>query len=303
MQAPRDRRTWQLAAAIAVCLAAGVALQVVRDRGWNAYEPVTPLIWIQAGPIMQRAALGYDALIADIYWMRAVVYYGGQHLSEKPDKTYDLLFPFLELVTSLDPRFTVAYRYGAIFLSEPYPSGPGRPDQAIELLRRGLEFDPTRWDYARDIGFVHAWTYRDFQTAAQWFEKASEMPNAPVWLKSTAAMMLTQGGKREAARALWRELYETAEVESLRATAAARLAQIDALDHLDQLNAIMVRYKERTGQFPTGWDDLAAAGVLRGVPLDPTGTPYVLNRVEERVELSEGSPLWPLPTGLDASKP
>lgn len=296
-------RTWHLGVAIALCLAAAIALQVVRDRGWSVYEPATPLIWVKAGAMTKRAALGYDALLADIYWIRAVVYFGGQHISEAKDKTYDLLFPFLELVTSLDPRFSAAYRYGAIFLSEPYPSGPGRPDQAIELLRRGLEFDPTRWEYARDIGFVHAWTYRDFKTAAQWFQKASEMPNAPVWLKSTAAMMLTQGGARTAARALWRELYETSDVDSLRATAAARLAQIDALDHLDQLNAIMARYKAATGQFPASWDELAAAGVLRGVPLDPSGTPYVLNRVEERVELSEGSPLWPLPTGLDAPKP
>ena len=105
---------------------------------------------------------------------------------------------------------------------------------------------------------------------------------------------------RIAARAIWRELYDTSDIESLRATAAARLAQIDALDQLDQLNAVMLRYKLHVGAFPAGWDQLIAAGVLRGVPLDPSGTEYVLNRVEERIELSEGSPLWPLPKGLDA---
>jgi tetratricopeptide (TPR) repeat protein len=299
----QGRPTWHLAVAMATCLAAAVALQVRRDSGWRAYEPPTPLMWLQAGPAMKRAALGYDALIADVYWMRAVVYFGQQRLSTAADKSYDLLYPMLELVTQLDPRFRLAYRFGAIFLSEPYPSGPDRPDLAIQLLQRGLERDPNRWEYARDIGFVYAWTYRDYQTAADWFQKASEMPNAPIWLKSTAAMTLTRGGDREAARALWRELYDTAEADALRKAAESRLAQLDALDQIDQLNTIVSRYKARAGRFPANWEELAYAGLLRGVPLDPAGVPYLLDRTNENVKLADTSPLAPLPTGLDASTP
>lgn len=295
-------KTWPLLAAVASCLAVAVAVQVVRDRGWRAYEPATPVLWLKAGPTMKRAALGYDQLVADVFWMRAVVYFGGQRRSESQDKNYDLLFPFLELVTLLDPRFTLAYRFGSIFLSEPHPGGPGRPDLAIELLRRGLEHAP-RWEYARDIGFVYAWTYRDYKTAADWFRKASEMPNAPIWLKSTAAVTLTRGGDRDAARALWRELYDTAEAEALRNAAEVRLAQLDALDTIDQLNPFVWRYKAHAGRFPTSWQELVAAGALRGIPVDPAGVPYVLDHTNENVQVSPKSPLWPLPTGLDAGTP
>lgn len=299
----RDWRAWHFLIAIGFCFVLAVALQMVRDRGWEAYEPPTPVMWLHAGPAMKRAALGYDSLIADVYWMRAVVYFGQQRLLKSADKTYDLLYPMLELVTELDPRFRVAYRFGAIFLSEPYPSGPGRPDLAIALLQGGLERDPNRWEYARDIGFVYAWTYRDYRKAADWFQKASEMPNAPIWLKSTAAMTLTRGGDREAARALWRELYDTAEADALRNAAESRLAQLDALDQIDQLNAIVKRYKANAGRFPANWEELAYAGILRGVPLDPSGVPYVLDRTNENVKLADRSPLAPLPTGLDASMP
>jgi hypothetical protein len=260
-------------------------------------------MWLRAGPAMQRAALGYDALVADLFWMRAVVYFGRQRLSTAKDKTYDLLYPLLDLVTLLDARFTVAYRFGAIFLSEPYPGGPGRPDLAIDLLQRGLERDPARWEYARDIGFVYWWSYRDHATAADWFEKASAMPGAPTWLTSTAALMLTQGGDREAARQLWRQLYDSADVEWLKRAAEIRLAQIDALDQIDQLNTIVWRYEARKQRFPATWQELVLSGVLRGVPLDPAGAPYVLDRANEDVRLSEQSPLWPLPTGLEAPAP
>ena len=296
-------RSWPFIVAIALCLVIAVALQVSRDRGWHAHDAATPVMWLRAGPAMQRAALGYDALVADLFWIRAVVYFGRQRLSTAKDKTYDLLYPLLDLVTLLDPRFTVAYRFGAIFLSEQYPGGPGRPDLAIDLLRRGLERDPARWEYARDIGFVYWWSYRDHATAAEWFDKASAMPAAPTWLKSTAALMLTQGGERDAARQLWRQLHDSAEVEWLKRTAEVRLAQIDALDQIDQLNTIVWRYKARAGRFPVAWQELVVAGVLRGVPLDPARTPYVLDRTNEDVRLSDESPLSPLPTGLEAPAP
>jgi tetratricopeptide (TPR) repeat protein len=260
-------------------------------------------MWVQAGTAMKRAALGYDPLLADIFWMRSVVYFGQQRRSGASDKTYDLLYPLLDLVTLLDPRFNLAYRFGAIFLSQPYPEGPGRPDLAIELLQKGLQRNPHRWEYARDIGFVYAWTYRDYQTAADWFRKASEMPNAPIWLKSTAAITLTQGGNRDAARALWRELYDTAEAEALRNAAEIRLAQLDALDQIDQLNEIVWRYEAKAGRFPAQWEELVFAGILRGVPLDPVRVPYVLNHTQEHVELSKQSELWPLPEGLGAPIP
>lgn len=289
--------------AIAGLLAVAIGLQVWRDRGWQAYNPPTPIMWLQAGPVMKRAALGYDVLLADIFWIRSLVYFGRQRLTTGADQTFDLLYPMLDLVTTLDPRFTLAHRFGAIFLSEPPPTGPGRPDLAIELLQKGLQRDPNRWEYARDIGFVYSWSYRDYKKAAEWFEKASLMPNAPFWLKSTAAITLTRGGERGAARMLWQQLYETAEDGWLQEAAEIRLAQLDALDVIDALNRAVWRYEARTGRFPSTWQELVSAGVLRRIPTDPVGVPYVLDQVNEDVQLSQESSLWPLPTGLEPSAP
>lgn len=293
-------RTRLYLALLAPLLAAAIALQIWRDRGWTPYEPATAVMWVSDPTFVRRAALGFDSLVADIYWMRAVVYFGQQRLSTRQDKNYDLLYPLLSLVTALDPRFSVAYRFGALFLMEPPPGGPDRPDQAIALLERGIERTPERWEYPHDIGFVYAWSKRDYQSAAMWFDRAAAVPNAPLWLKSTAASMSARGGDRETARQLWRQILEHADVDWFAESAKWHLAQFDALDAIDELNQIVWRYKATAGRMPRSWDELVVARVLRGIPLDPAGAPFEIDQVNEDVRLSKDSPLWPLPDGYEA---
>ena len=169
--------------AIAALLSVSVGVQLVRDRGWAPFVPPNPMMWLQSGKVADKIFLGYKNLVADVYWMRAVVYYGGQRLQTTAPPNYDLLYSLLDLVTTLDPRFNIAYRFGAIFLAEAYPSGPGRPEQAIALLQRGIE-RTGRWEYMHDIGFVYYWWLRDYARAAEWFERAAAVPGSPAWLPS-----------------------------------------------------------------------------------------------------------------------
>jgi tetratricopeptide (TPR) repeat protein len=231
--------------------------------------------------------------------MRTVVYFGRQRLSTDPDKNYDLLHPLLDLVTTLDPHFTVAYRFGAVFLSERYPDGPFRPDQAIDLLKRGAARNPTRWQYPHDVGFVYYFALRDYTQASEWFSRASEIPNSPIWLRSMAAVALTRGGDREASRFLWRQLHDGAEAEAIRENALFRLAQLDAFDAIDALNQAVARYQAQAGRFPESWGELIGSGLLRQVPADPAGVPFVLDPANQDVRIARESPLWLVPEGME----
>jgi hypothetical protein len=189
-----------LVAAVLVLLLLATGVQVVRDRGWQPYEPTTPVLWFQSGNLLKRVSLGFHPLVADTYWIRAVVYYGGKRRAGQHGRDFELLDPLLNFVTTLDPQFKVAYRFGAIFLTEAYPSGPGRPDLAIALLRRGIDASPATWEYFHDIGFVHYWWLQDYKTAAEWFEKGARLPGAPTWLRPLAATTLAAGGDRQSSR-------------------------------------------------------------------------------------------------------
>lgn len=238
-------------------------------------------------------ALSYDSLLADVYWIRAVQHYGGTKLSKDPNKTYDLLYPLLDLTTTLDPRFNIAYHFGAIFLSEPFPAGPGRPDQAIALLQKGLRTQPQRWEFAQAVGFVYYWWLEDYQQAAHWFQVVSTMPNAPVWMAPLAAVTLAQGGSRASSRLLWQQIGKTADDEWLRRESQRRLQQLDAMDQRDELRQIAAAYRVRTGAVPAAWSDLIGAGYLRAIPPDPTGVAYTLNAGD--VDVATDSALSPLP--------
>ncbi|MEZ5292137.1 MAG: hypothetical protein R2745_13710 [Vicinamibacterales bacterium] len=280
---------------VAVSMAAAVGLQAVRERVAPPRPMVTQTLWLQSPAAARRLMLSFTDLAADLYWMRAVVHYGGERRSSAAEGRYALLYPLLDMATTLDPHFDVAARLGAIFLSEGYPGGPGRTDQALALLEKGLRNDPTRWQYRHDMGFVNYWWIHDYAEAARQFELASQMPGAPVWLRTMAAVTLAKGGDRNGARTLWSELYRTADVEWLRRAAESHLQQLQALDELDVLAGAARRYAQRTGRQPGSWQDLIAAGLLPGVPVDPTGLPYVL-QPGVGFGLDATSTLNPLPT-------
>lgn len=283
-----------MGALIALLMGGVVGLQLVLERYSGGPSATTEnLLYVRSPETMKRLALSYDSLLADLYWIRAVQHYGGTRLSTDPDKRYDLLYPLLDLTTSLDDRFNIAYYYGSTFLAEAPPGGPGRPDLAIALLEKGLRAQPDKWEFAQWIGFVHYWWRQDYQQAAAWFSRAAQFPGAPIWMAPLAASTLTEGGSRQASRFMWEEIARTAEDEWFRNEARRRLQQLDAMDQLDQLRTIAARFSEQRGAPASDWSELRAAGYLKGTPVDPTGTPYRLDAGIVTVDRS--SRLWPLP--------
>lgn len=284
-------------------VAASIWIQIERDRRYERARTGSAVLYVPAGSVLERLALSYDALLADVYWVRAIQHYGGTKLSKDEGKQYDLLYPLLDITTGLDPRFNVAYRFGAIFLTEAYPSGPGRPDQAVALLKKGIRNMPERWQYVMDIGFIYYWWLHDYPAAAGWFLKGSQVQGAPWWLEPLAAATLAQGGHRGASRLLWQQIYEAADNDWMKGDAARRLAQLDALDQIDQLAAIVRAYHQRAGRWPGSWRELVTAGSLRGEPRDPAGAPYALDPATGRVDVVPESRLFPLPAEPPAGPP
>jgi tetratricopeptide (TPR) repeat protein len=242
---------------------------------------------------MRRLTLGFDMLAADLYWIRAVQHYGSTRLSTTENKEYELLYPLLDMTTTLDPHFRIAYRFGAILLSEPRPNGPGRPDQAIALLEKGIRQTPDRWEYYHDAGFVEYWWRQDFEKAAEWFSSGSRVPGAPEWLPQVAATVLAEGGARESARAMWVRMAE-ADQDWMRQAARRGLMRLDAEAAIEQLQVTVNRFRDDAGRFPAAWEELVRARRLPGIPLDPSGEPYAIDPESGAVNVAPTSQLFPL---------
>ena len=287
-----SRLRWLVGASLLLGTSMGLQAVTLRQRPDRELPAV---LYLQTPTVARRVALSFDMLAADIYWMRAIQHFGATRLRVTGPRTFENLYPFLDLATSLDPRFVVAYRFGAIFLSEAPPGGPGRPDLAVRLLEKGVAATPDRWQYFQDIGFVHYWWTGDYAKAAAAFSKGAAVPGSPWWMQSLAAVTLAEGGDRQTSRLLWRALSQTAENDWLRRDAQRRLIQLDALDQVDQLQAIVSRGRATGLTAPWSWVQLLQAGVLGTLPIDPTGVPYVIDMTSGRVDVGRQSPLWPLP--------
>jgi len=291
-------RAWGTAVVVAAGIGLAAAALHARDARDPLVSPGTRLLYLRSGATARRLFLSFDAIAADVYWMRTIQHYGRDIRATRTTGRFELLQPLLDLTTTLDSRFNVAYRFGAIFLAEPEPKGPGRPDQAIALLQKGLASNPTRWQYAHDVGFVHYWYTGNYREAAQWFERAAAMPKAPEWIGPLAALTLAQGGDRQSGRRLLDEL-RSSDQGYVRAAAERGLAELQALDAIDALQGLEDRYHADRGRDPSGWGELIRARVLPGLPGDSTRTAFVYDPASHTVSLSPDSSLWPLPPFLE----
>jgi len=229
---------------------------------------------LRSGQLLKKLSMGYDPLLADIYWTQAVQYYGSR--ARKPGATYESLWPLLDITTTLDPKLLIAYRFGAIFLSEQPPGGAGRPDLAVDLVRRGIAENPDEWRLYQDLGFLYSIHLKDYQKASEAYLEGSKNPHAQIWMKVMAARVAETGNALETSRLIWSEVYATTKDDLVRRRALQHIHSLDAALGLKKLNESSEDYWRKFGRFPTTMQELRDAGLVGGTLADPEGYPYVM---------------------------
>ena len=265
------------------CMAGSVLLLRGLDR-LRSHATLEEVLYIPSPKVMKRLSLGYDGLLADIYWTRAVQYFGNK--LNVGAENFNLLAPLLEITTVLDPHLVVAYEYGSNFLAPHPPNGAGMPDRAIKLDEFGILNNPNEWRLYYDLGFIYYTELHDYARAADAFVRGSRVPHAHPFLKILAGQMAEHAGDLQTARAMWSLTYDTAQEKSIRANAAAHLRALQVDEDVPVLEAIVERFRQRTHQLPAGFAELARLGWVRGIPVDPLGHPYKL-MADGRVELRD----------------
>ncbi len=232
-------------------------------------------MYVASPETVKRLSLGYTGLAADIYWTRAVQYFGWLHKQHADN--YDLLYPLLDITTSLDPNLIVAYRFGANFLAPPPPNGAGQPDKAVALIKRGIDANPNEWRLFYEMGFVQAMEQRDYVAAALSFKQGSELPGAHPFMKVLAAAMAQHGGDVETARLMWTATFDSTDDPMVRSNASRHLVALRVDDDVNRLESVIDRFHQKTGVFPRSFLDLVSIGLLKRIPTDPLGHPYKLS--------------------------
>ena len=110
-------------------------LQEKIDTQFDGMHQEADDLVLRSGKLLKVMSLEYAPLMADVYWTRVVQYYGDKEVRQ--DANLELLWPLLDVTTTLDPHLLVAYRFGSMFLSENAPRGSG-------ATRSGDRVDSTR---------------------------------------------------------------------------------------------------------------------------------------------------------------
>jgi hypothetical protein len=261
------------------------------DRRLGAFRSQEEALYLWRGEQVKRLFPGFEALAADVYWLRTVQYFGGQRVFAG-GRSFALLRPLIDITTSLDPRLDIAYRYGAVFLSEPQPIGAGRPREGVEILEKGVRAQPTSWRLRQDLGFFHYLYLNDAATASKILAEAATLPGAAYWLKTLAADILWEGGDRQNSRRMWRQMYEQSEEGAIKANAWQRLLSIEGEEMADALEARVAAYERARGERPSSLEELRRSGFWKGPVVDPAGVAFQYDRSDGRVRISTDSMLW-----------
>ena len=221
-------RGWLIA--LPLLLALSVPLRAWLDRelrlvGESTGADVTAAEAVIPARVARLLAGGFQAVLADWYWIRTLNYFGRQaREQEKLDlRRMPQLAGLLRLTVALDPQQLAAWRFGAFFLGEAALSDAG---DARRFVTDGIRENPREWRLRADLAFI-CWRSGRYREAALAWQQAAALPGAPAWIEPMAAITLGQGGEVETARIIFRRLIESTDDPFVREVSRFQLDQLE----------------------------------------------------------------------------
>jgi hypothetical protein len=273
---------------LAALVAASIPFQIKIDDIRGRFRSVEESLYLSSSSL-KKLSLGYNELMADIYWLRALQYFG----SNKPaEQNPELLYHYFDIITDLDPKFVNAYRYGGTFLAEPPPFGLGNTQKGIELFDKGRKNNPGDYKLPLEEAFIYYFYPKDYERAAELFREASEKPGISqlrkASMKGMAASAHARGGNNELSRKIWEIVYETSPSEGRREFALRNIKEIDTMTLEVKLTESLREYVKRYGKLPSSPEDMIRSGIIKGgIPEAPSGGEFIIAPRIEAVKNSE----------------
>ena len=253
-----------------LCVVALLALPPLihnAHRNADAYRPNPDLTervrYLPTGGFTSTACLGFDSPVADLLWIRAVLYFGSHYNESDDDGWYVWLYYLVDLVTDLEPQFLSVYKYGGTMLR----IEPGWVDASNLLMAKGMEHNPDQWYFPFTIAMNYFFR-DDLERAAEYAQIAAAMPDAPFYLPNLAASMLNDSDREEVALRFLEEEYEAAVTEGRRQAIYVKIHETRFEVARKELDEARRRYVDDHG-LPVEALDQLVPDYLEELPPDP----------------------------------
>ena len=176
--------------------------------------------YLPAAEMLELVAMGYEDVVADLLWFRAIQYYGEWRRGDHGIQFFEQL---ARTTVDLDPGFEDAYRFTGMVLADDM----GLPDRGIDFLRLGMANLPDSWWLPFEAGFIEYVNRKDDAAAARWFVHAAAVPGAPEYPRRFAAVAASRAGDLSVSSELWRYVAQTTQNDGLRAKAEQYVAELE----------------------------------------------------------------------------
>jgi len=231
--------------------------------------------FVPAPYVAAAVSLGFDALLADYYWLQAIQVVGADNSVDEDAAAH--LGKLVDVITTLNPHVDHQYRFAAVWLTH-------NPDQirtANRLLDRAIQYHPGDWRNYFYLGFNQFYYLGEFEKAAAALEIAMDLPGAPTYLSRLVARLKSQEGDIEVAEVFLRQLLETTSDEAELAKLASALDEIEIEYKARHLDRARAAYRSLAGHDIHSPGDLIRGhyGVLKKLPSpEPDAIPESLSR-------------------------
>jgi tetratricopeptide (TPR) repeat protein len=160
---------------------------------------------------------GMGSVVADLLWLNVT--------SAWEDQQWFRIGGYINLCTALQPRSVTFWDIGGWQLawnaSVSAMEDPSQPnalrrikasrfwiERGLEIYKRGIENNPESYKLWADTGLLYQQRLRDYPKAAYYYQKASEIPGAPVYYERFPAFMYADAGDDQAAYVAWKALWD-----------------------------------------------------------------------------------------------
>ncbi len=197
-------------------------------------------------------SLGFDAVLADYYWLRALGVVGSE--TGAVEAKGELVASLIEVVTGIDPWVDHPYRFAAVWLTR----DADMIRRGNELLKRGISYHPLDWRNRYHLGFNHFFYLEEKMAAADVLETAVDLDGAPRYLAPLVARLRSSEGGIQFAGHFLARMAETTDDEFKRAEYLKALDEIQIEERARFLDGAREEYWRRNGRDIERVSDLLA---------------------------------------------